>query len=90
MALMNENDPLWKFRHKQGEEEIKKNPLLAMSLGDLVAELHKTYALDPNVIKPESEIPEESLSNYKKYRAIINQLNAREGKYTEIQNPVIG
>jgi hypothetical protein len=40
-------------------------------------------------MKPEKEIPKKSLSNYEKYRAIIDELNARDRKYTEPENPII-
>jgi hypothetical protein len=88
MALM--NDPKRDFLNRQRDEEIKKNPYLGMNLGDLVTELLKVYSLDSNVIKPQNEIPKKSLSNYKKYRAIIDELNSRERRYGEERNPVIG
>jgi len=84
------NDPKRDYQRRLWEERVKENPLLTLSLGDLVTELFKVYSLDPNVIKPKDEIPKGSLSNYKQYRAVVDELNSRERRYSEERNPVIG
>jgi hypothetical protein len=87
MALT--DDPIKKHERDVWRQRVRDNPALGMSLGELVAELYKICASDPNVMKPEKEIPKKSLSNYEKYRAIIDELNARDRKYTEPENPII-
>jgi hypothetical protein len=59
----------------------KENPLIVINLGDLVMEMHKLYALDPNVLKPRKEIPKTSINNYRQYHAIVKELNRRESNY---------
>ncbi len=68
-------------KQKKEKKQKKKNPLLKLKLGELVLEMQRIYAVDPNVIKPENQIPESSLENYKKYSAIILELNKRENEY---------
>ena len=60
---------------------IKENPLIAINLGDLVMQMHKLYALDPNVIKPRKEIPDTSITSYNQYHNIVKELNRREENY---------
>ncbi|MBU1199219.1 MAG: hypothetical protein KKF46_03960 [Nanoarchaeota archaeon] len=82
MALR--NDLKREYERKAWEERVKKNPLLTLSLGDLVMEMHKIYAADPYVVKPEDQVPESSLENRTRYHAIVKELNKREFEYTRV------
>src|SRR3989344_6798993 len=57
---------------------MKQKPNLDnLGLGDLVQEMHRIFAEDTNVVKPENLIPEESIDNYQTYMTIINEINRR-------------
>lgn len=69
------------------EEAEKKNPLLKKGLGELVQEANRICMSDPNVIKLEEDIPQESLKNYGKYIEVVKELNRREENYNSYELP---
>lgn len=73
-------------------EEEKRNPLLKLNLGELVREMQIIAEREPfvlkfsNITEIEENIPHlqqraEVLNNYKKYTAIVKELNRREEEY---------
>ncbi len=65
-------------------EELKKRPYMDHGLGDLLDAMNKLRDKDPNVLKPEDEVPEESKDNQAEYKEIIAELNRKEEEYTHV------
>ena len=66
-----------------------QNSLLGLGLGELVLKKDRIFVGDPNVIRPEEEIPPKSRENYAQYLAIIRELNRREQKYLSYKSPTV-
>jgi hypothetical protein len=68
-------------RAEEYKEKLHENPLLKLTLGELISEMQKLYAFDPNVVKPEDQVPESSRENYERYNKIIKEIALREREY---------
>lgn len=70
-------------RRREAEE---RNPLLKLSLGELVKEMQLIATKNPGVLEPREHllnIPTDqwNLAEYKKYDAIMEELDRREKEY---------
>ncbi len=66
------------------ELAVKKNPLLKLSLGDLVKEMNILSCENPDVLKSREEISDESMEDYQQYQSLVDELNRREKGYTGV------
>jgi len=70
---------------KKKREAEERNPLLKLNLGELVMEMQRIASADITVLMtPEDKIedvPEHRLEDFKKYHAIVKELNRREEEY---------
>ena len=70
-------------------ERSHRNPLLRLTLGELVAEMIDLRLRDPDINKPENEIPESSKDNHQRYNNLIKELTLREREFKSYkQTPI--
>ena len=73
-----------KERRKEQEKALKENPLLDTGLENLIEKQITLILKNPNVTRPKSEMPNESLEDYKRYNLIKKEIHRREEEYTRI------
>ena len=71
---------------KEHRKALKENPFLDAGLENLIEKQVILINNDPNVTKPKSEIPPESLKNYERYNLIKKAIHRREEEYTKISH----
>ncbi|HLA22964.1 MAG TPA: hypothetical protein VJZ93_00305 [Candidatus Nanoarchaeia archaeon] len=72
---------------EEKEEAERRNPLLKLSLGELVMGMQRISSMDKNVFLPEEKVPEGSRENYRSYNSLIKELNNREARYNSYKEP---
>lgn len=65
-------------------EAERNNPLLKLSLGDLVRKMSLLAYENPDVFKSREEITDGSMHDYNLYQSLIHELGMREEKYTRV------
>lgn len=71
------------------EAAERRNPLLKLNLGELVREMQILVLQNPNVLKSKDQrgsIDQETLAEYKKYDAMVDDLARREKEYNSYKS----